>query len=88
MKKYQLILNASYENQEIIFFDRLTKNIFSLLKNNKNYILSEYEKFFKIYDVIDLKLDKKEIEFIKENQKNYNIAFISINLLHTLKENK
>lgn len=50
-KRYKLITNLGYKNEDIIYFDRLVKSKLEKIldKNNKNYLLLHYDNFLEAY---------------------------------------
>lgn len=71
MKNYKMILNIGLENENIKYFDRLTKNKLNDLLNNKGYIILYYDKFLKKYVLIDSKITGKQKEIFDNNIKEY-----------------
>ena len=68
-KRYKLIINLGYENESIIYFDRLVKSKLQKIldKNNKNYLLLHYNDFLKAYLPTLDKLSDNEKEIYHNN---------------------
>lgn len=56
MKKYKLILNFTLDNEEILLFDRITREKIKLMQNSKNYILLSINNYSKIIMPIGFKV--------------------------------
>ena len=48
-KRYKLILNIGYKNENVKYFDKLTKNRIKEIQENYNYIILYYDNFFGKY---------------------------------------
>lgn len=72
-KTYKVILNIGYKNEEMKYFDRLTKKRIAELRENNNYVILYYDKFFKKYVVFDRssKLNEYQVALFNSNLEYY-----------------
>lgn len=73
MKKYKVILNIGYKNEEIIYFDKLTQKRLQELLNSLNYITLYYDNYLRKYVVFDRssKLNEYQVALFNNNLDYY-----------------
>lgn len=71
MCKYKIVYNIGEEEEESIFFNRLTTKKIKDMENSKSYILfGKMPDFYNIYLPIDYKMTEKQKD-IYYNNRNY-----------------
>lgn len=68
--KYKLIINLSMENEQSIYFDRLTKKKLEFILD-KTYMLMYFDDFFKKYMPFEYRLSKEQKDYYNNNLHNY-----------------
>ena len=69
-KKYKLIENIGYKNENIIYFDKLTLKKMEHLKQLYAYVLLFYSDVLKCYVPFDFKVNEYQIA-LYENMRDY-----------------
>ena len=69
-KKYKLIENIGYKNENIIYFDRLTLKKANNLKSLHAYVLLWYSDILKCYLPFDFKVNEYQ-KALYENMTGY-----------------
>lgn len=71
VKNYKAIINFNKDNEDKMYFDRLTTKKFNDIVKDNNYILLSYNSFMGCYIVMDYKLDEEQKKVFNSNPKEY-----------------
>lgn len=71
MKKYKLIRNIGYKQEDVIYFDRLTLKKMKELKDLYSYVLLYYSDVIKCYLPFDFKVNEYQKALYESNMKAY-----------------
>lgn len=82
MKKYKLILNFTLDNEEILMFDRITREKIKLMQNSKNYILLSINYCRKIIMPIGFKVPGELAIKFNNNLSYYCFDYKGVNYEH------
>ena len=70
-KRYKLIENIGYKNEDIIYFDRLTLKRANNLKSLYAYVLLWYSDILKYYVPFDFKVNEYQKSLYENNISKY-----------------
>ena len=70
-KRYKLITNLGYKNENIIYFDRLTLKKANNLKSLWAYVLLWYDDKLQYYLPFDFKVNEYQKALFENNINNY-----------------
>ena len=71
MYMYKIIGNIGYKNEEIKYFNRLTKNRINELENYNCYVVLYYDKFMKCYITFSARVNEYQKALFNANIDKY-----------------
>lgn len=70
-KRYKVIANIGYKNEEIKYFDKLTKNRINELVNYYSYVVLYYDKYMECYMTFNAKVNEYQKTLFNANVGEY-----------------